>query len=62
MRSARALETSLLLELRWRRAWRETVGRVRRLLLARLTVELRRLLVRRLLTGRLLLLLLRWAG
>jgi len=58
MRSTRALEASLLLELRRRRARRETVRRVGRLLLARLTVELRRLLVRRLLTGRLLLLLL----
>ena len=62
MRSTRSLEASLLLELRRRRARRETVRRVGRLLLARLTVELRRLLVRRLLTGRLLLLLLRRAG
>jgi hypothetical protein len=61
MRSTRSLEASLLLELRRRRAWWETVRRVGRLLLARLTVELR-LLVRRLLTGRLLLLLLRRAG
>ena len=59
VRSTRALEASLLLELRRRRARRETVRRVGRLLLARLAVELRRLLVRRLLlTGRLLLLLL----
>ena len=57
MRSARALEASLLLELRRRRARRETVRRVGRLLLARLTVELGRLL-----TGCLLLLLLSWAG
>ena len=57
MRSARALEPSLLLELRRRRARREAVRRVGRLLLARLTVELGRLL-----TGCLLLLLLSWAG
>jgi hypothetical protein len=54
MRSAGTLEASLLLELRRRRAWGEAVGRVGRpLLLARRTVELRRLL-----TGWLLLLLL----
>ena len=62
VRSTRSREASLLLELRRRRARRETVGRVRRLLLARLTVELGRLLVRRLLTGRLLLLLLSGTG
>ena len=57
MRSARALEASLLLELRRRWARRETVRRVGWLLLARLTVELGRLL-----TGCLLLLLLSWTG
>jgi hypothetical protein len=61
MRSARALEACLLLELRRRRAWREAVGRIGRLLLTRWAMELRRL-VRRLLTRWLLLLLLSWAS
>ena len=57
VRSTRSREASLLLELRRRRARREPVRRVGRLLLARLAVELGRLL-----TGCLLLLLLSWAG
>ena len=57
MRSTRTLEASLLLELRRRWARREAIRRVRRLLLARLAVELGRLL-----TGCLLLLLLSRTG